>query len=124
MDPVTLLAGFKGITGIFGAGDQRKLERQRVEFGYQDALEKIRRRKFTQEQTLGRAKAIGEASGVRHTGGSTAQGAIDSMALEFKKELDYMKLYATTARRLGVKGAKADYNRNVTDALGGFFGSL
>lgn len=121
LDPISLLGGFKTATGIFGAFDQRKLDRQQVEFQYEDNLEKIRRRDFTQKQTLGRAKAFTQASGVRHTGGSTAQGVIDAMSDEFKKELDYMKKYAVTARRLGVKSAKADFTRNLLDAGTGMF---
>jgi hypothetical protein len=124
MPLAAIFGGFKAITGIFGARGQSKADKQRVRLQFEDNLEKIRRRSFTQKQVLGAAKALGEASGVRHTGGSSAQGAIDSMATEFKKELDWMKKYAVTAKRLGLKQARLDYSKNVigsvTDAVSSF----
>lgn len=94
-------AGF----GIWGAGRQKDVDKQSAELSYLDNLEKIRRREFEQEQTKGAAKALSETAGVLHTGGSTAQGVLDVMASEFKKELDWMEKFAKEARRLGIKTA-------------------
>ncbi len=112
---------FSAGMGLFGAGKQEDVDIERVGLAYEDNLEKIRRRKFTQGQVLGVAVAKSQASGVRHTGGSSAQGFIDTMSQEFKKELDWMKAYSERARRLGIKsaGVTADANR-----LGAVIGGL
>lgn len=99
--------------GLWGSSMQSSLEKERVQLGYEDNLEKIRRRKFTQESTKGEAKAFSEAAGVLHTPGSTAQGYLDVMASEFGKELAWMQKYADEARKLGIKSA------NVQKRIGG-----
>lgn len=91
--------------GIWGAGKQKDVDKAQVELAYQDNLEKIRRRKFQQEQVQGAAKAFSETAGVLHSGGSTAQGVLDTMAGEFKKEIDWMVKFGTEARRIGHKAA-------------------
>ena len=105
--------------GLFGAKMQGDVDRDKVELGYQDSLEKIRRRGFTQQQILGQAKARSQASGVLHTGGSTAQGTIDAMSTQFKKELDWMKHYSKRARMLGLRGADVSQFANQIGAISG-----
>lgn len=105
--------------GISGAGQQKDVDKDQVELAYQDNLEKIRRRKFTQEQTKGAAKAFSEASGVLHTGGSTAQGVLDTMAREFTSEIDWMAKFAAEARRLGMKTASVRHRTNVMGSITG-----
>jgi len=108
------------ISGLIGSGKQKEVDKAQTELSYLDNLEKIRRRKFEQEQTQGAALAFSEASGVRHTGGSTAQGFLDTMAGEFKKEIDWMQKFAEEARRLGHKGASARaYAGNIQAITGG-----
>lgn len=107
-----------GIGQLFGAGDQKTLDQERVKLGYQDNLEKIRRREFTQEQIKGRTKAMSEASGVLHSGGSSAQGAIDTMSREFGLELDWMKKFAEKSRDLGLKSASLQGKSNTLKGLG------
>ncbi len=97
--------------GLWGADAQSQVEKDQVELSYQDNLEKIRRRGFTMEQTKGQAKARSENSGVLHTPGSTAQGFVDVMSSEFKKELDWMNKYAKEAKRLGMDSA--NLNRKI-----------
>jgi len=103
--------------GIFGANKQESVDKDRAQLGYEDNLEKIRRREFAQEQTLGKTKMLTEASGVRHSGGSTAQGYLDTMANEFSKELSWMKDYARQARGLGMKSASVTASANRFGAL-------
>lgn len=105
--------------GIFGSKDQKKLDQQRVQLGYEDNLEKIRRREFDQNTIQGAAKAFSENSGVLHTEGSTAQGFLDTMASEFEKEISWMQKYADEARRLGMEGASVDYHANILNSVTG-----
>ena len=112
-----ILGGFKMFTGIMGARNQAGLDRASVEMGYQDNLEKIRRRTFTQNQQVGLTKALTESSGVRHTGGSTAQGYINTMTSEFDKEIKYMQKYALTARRLGNQQASLNFSGSAIDSF-------
>jgi len=106
MEFVAIALGLaQAIGGIWGAGRQKKADKQSTELAYLDNLEKIRRREFEQEQTKGAAKAFSETAGVLHVGGSTAQGVLDTMASEFKKELDWMERFAKEARRIGIKVA-------------------
>lgn len=94
--------------GLWGSSAQADLEKDRIQLGYEDNLEKIRRRKFAQESTKGKAKAFSEAAGVLHTGGSSAQGYLDTMAQEFGKELDWMQKFADEARKLGIEAADVE----------------
>jgi len=117
MGGAALFGGFKALTGIFGAFNQSDADRERVRLQFEDSLEKIRRRDFTQKQVLGAAKALGESSGVRHTMGSSAQGALDTMSAEFKKELDWMKRYAIRAKKLGMQQASMDFSKNLIGSV-------
>lgn len=120
MEYAAIALGFmKGFGGIWGANKQKDVDKAQVELAYKDNLEKIRRREFTQEQTKGAAKAFSEASGVLHSGGSTAQGVLDTMAGEFKKEIDWMTKFATEARRIGHKTASVRHQANVLGAITG-----
>lgn len=107
------------ILGIGGANRQKGVDKQQVELAYADNLEKIRRREFTQEQTMGTAVAFGENAGVLRSGGSTAQATLDVMASEFKKELDWMKQYAQRAKQLGIKSANVRGRTNMLGAITG-----
>lgn len=115
------LAAFAGIVtfgaGHKGAGEQRDIDKQMVELSYRDNLEKIRRRGFTQEQTKGKAKAFSENAGVLHSGGSTAQGYLDTLSNEFRAELNWMKDYAKMAKKLGLEKAGVDYDANRMAAI-------
>jgi len=64
-----------------------------------------------------------EASGVRHTGGSTAQGFLDVMAGEFRKELDWMSQYAERSRALGMKRANVAHTTGIFNAISGGIGT-
>ena len=108
---------FTAGAGLWGADQQHEIEKQRVELTYQDNLEKIRRRGFTQEATKGAAKAKSENAGVLHTPGSTPQGFMDVMTSEFRKELDWMKEYAKTAKQLGMDSANLDRKVGGINAL-------
>ena len=108
-------AGF----GILGAKQQKDVDKDQVELSYQDNLEKIRRRKFQQEQTKGTAKAATEAAGVLHSGGSTAQGVLDTMAREFKSEISWMDKFANEARRIGHKTASVRHRTNILGSITG-----
>ena len=110
---------FSAGAGIFGASKQKKVDKAQTELQYQDNLEKSRRRKFTQEATFGAGTAFSQASGVLHTGGSSAQGYLDTMAREFKLELDWMRKFAEEARKLGHKGASAAHTTNVLRSISG-----
>ena len=105
--------------GISGAGQQKDVDEQQAELAYKDNLEKIRRRKFEQRQTQGAAKAFSEASGVLHSGGSSAQGVLDTMARVFTSELDWMKKFASEARRLGHKTASVRHQTNIMGSISG-----
>ncbi len=109
----------KAVAGIFGAKKQEKLEKERAQLGYEDNLEKIRRREFQQQTTQGAAQAFSQNAGVLHSGGSTAQGFLDTMSSEFKKELDWMKKYAKRAHDLGVKSAGVNFSTNVMNSITG-----
>lgn len=115
------LAIFAGVVtagaGHKGAGEQLDIDRSMVELSYRDNLEKIRRRGFTQEKTKGRAKAFSENAGVLHSGGSTAQGYLDTLSNEFRAELNWMKDYAKAAKSLGLEKAGVDYDANRMAAL-------
>lgn len=109
----------KAITGLLGAHKQRDIEKDRVQLGYEDNLEKIRRRAFQQQTVQGAAQAFSQNAGVLHSGGSTAQGFLDTMSSEFKKELDWMKKYAKTARSLGMKSANLAHRIGSLNAITG-----
>jgi hypothetical protein len=105
--------------GLFGSGQQKKVDKAAAELTYQSTLEDIRRREFEQEQTKGAAKAFSEASGVLHSGGSSAQQFLDTMATEFRKELKFMRDYANRARELGLKEASLRAQTGAFNALSG-----
>lgn len=107
-----------GFGQIFGGKKQERLDKDRVRLGYEDNLEKIRRRGFTQQQILGTNVARSEASGVLHSGGSSAQGGIDTMAREFRFELDWMKKFAEKSRELGLRSASLQGKQNLIKGLG------
>lgn len=109
----------KFVSGIFGSNAQRKVDKRQTQLQYEDNLEKIRRREFDQAQTQGQANLLTEASGVRHTGGSTAQGFLNVMAGEFKKELDWMSQYAERSRSLGMKRANVAHTTGVVNSIFG-----
>lgn len=107
----------QAVGGIFGALKQKSVTKSQTELQFRDNLEKIRRRKFTQEQTLGTGTAFSEASGILHSGGSSAQGFLDTMAREFRLELDWMRRFADEARRLGHRGASAAFTTNILGSI-------
>lgn len=120
MEYVAIALGIgKALGGLFGAGKQKEVDKRQVELAYQDNLEKIRRRDFEMEQTKGAAKAATEHAGVLHSGGSTAQGVLDTMAREFKSELDWMRKFASEARAVGHKRASVAAQRNMFGAVTG-----
>lgn len=106
-------------TGIklFGAGEQSRHDKAMVELQYKSDLEDIRRREFEQQQIRGTGKAYSEAAGVLHSGGSSAQGYLNTMDYQFKKEIDFMKSYAEEARKLGRDAAALRKTSNVLDAF-------
>jgi len=110
---------FSAGTGLWGAGKQAAMDEKRAELGYQDNLEKIRRREFSQEAALGQGKARSENAGVRHTPGSTPQGYMDVMAAEFKKELSWMQTYAERSKSLGLESAQVNQKVNNLNAISG-----
>lgn len=109
---------WEGFTGIMGAFQQRKVEKQKVALEYESNIEDIRRRRFEQRTVEGAAKALSETAGVRHTPGSTAQGYLDTLSSEFKKEIDFSTYFAKRARRLGMTGANLNFQTNFMGALG------
>ena len=118
MGPFAAFAGIvTGAAGMFGAGEQNTIDKESVQLTYQDNLEKIRRRGFEQNKVQGAAQAFSQNSGVRHSAGYTAQGFLDTMSYEFKKELDWMKKYAEKARDLGMEQASVDYSTNRMNAI-------
>ncbi len=120
MEYVAIALGIgKALGGLFGASKQKEVDKRQVELAYQDNLEKIRRRDFEMEQTKGQAKAATEAAGVLHSGGSTAQGVLTTMAREFKSELDWMKKFATEARAVGLETARVRAKTSMFGAITG-----
>jgi len=120
MEYVAIALGIgKALDGLFGAKKQKEVDKEQVELAWRDNMEKVRRRKFEQEQTQGAAKALSETAGVLHSGGSTAQGVLDTMAREFKSELDWMTKFATEARRIGHKRASVAHQTNVLGSITG-----
>lgn len=103
--------------GALSVGAQREVDRDRVDLQYADNLEKIRRREWTQENQKGLAKARSENSGVLHSGGSTAQGALDTMANEFGRELRWMKEYAKKSKQLGIRSASVKEGAGYINAV-------
>lgn len=109
-------------TALFGgssAKKQKKVDRAQAQLQFEDNLEKIRRREYTQQQTLGATKAFGETAGVLHRENTTPTNYIKEMASEFKKELDWMKDYAEQARALGMKSASVTARTNTYNAIAG-----
>lgn len=106
-------------SGLFGSSKQKKIDKAAAELTYKSNLEEIRRRQFEQEQIKGTAKAFSEASGVEHTGGSSAQQFLDTMANEFRKEITWMREYAMQARVLGLKEASLRAQTGAFNALQG-----
>ena len=120
MEYVAVALGIgQAIGGLWGAGKQKEADKAQVQLAYEDNLEKIRRRSFEIEQTKGAAKAATENAGVLHSGGSTAQGVLDTMAREFKIELSWMKKFATEARRIGLETARVRAKTNMFGAITG-----
>lgn len=109
----------QALFGIGGAKKQKKVDQAQTMLTFRDTLEKIRRREFEIEQTKGTAKAFSETAGVLHTGGSTAQVFLDTMATEFQKELDWMREYAVEAQKLGMKSADVSYRTNLLRSVSG-----
>jgi len=108
---------FSAITGILGAGEQYDIDIGAINLKHDAGQEEIRRRKYTQRQSLGMTTVLTEASGVTHGAGSTTQQNIDVMTSEFKKEIDWMRTFTEETRRLGIEQARR--NR-----IAGFFGGL
>lgn len=106
-------------SGLFGSSKQKKIDKAAAELTWKSNQEEIRRREFEQEQIKGTAKAFSEASGVEHTGGSSAQQFLDTMASEFSKEIAWMREYANTARSLGMKEASLRAQTGAFNALSG-----
>lgn len=107
-------------SALFGrkkAKKQKAVMQQQANLQFEDNLEKIRRREYTQMQTLGATKAFGEASGVLHREGTTPSNYIKEMASEFKKELDWMRDYAEEAKRLGMTSASVQARTNTFNAI-------
>ncbi len=104
-------------TGIAGAGYQKGLDKDQVELEYQSDLEDIRRREFDQQSIQGTAKAFSENAGVLHSGGSSAQGFLSTMAEQFTREINFMKQFAQEARYLGRKQASLKHRAGVMSAL-------
>lgn len=107
-------------TALFGgsaAKKQKKVDKQQVQLEYEDNLEKIRRREYTQQQTLGATKAYSETAGVLHTPGTTPERYMAEMEDAFKKEIDWMKEYADRAKKLGMKGASVRAQANTLNAI-------
>ena len=107
MEYVALALGIgQALGGLWGSSNQKEVDKKQVALAYQDNLEKIRRRKFQQEATEGAAKAFSENAGVLHSGGSTAQGVLDTMAREFKSEINWMVKFGQQAREIGFESAR------------------
>lgn len=104
-------------SGIAGAGYQKDIDRDLVELAYKSDQEDIRRREFDQQGTQGIAKAFSENAGVLHSGGSTAQGFLNTMAEQFTREINFMKKFAEESRYLGRKQASLKHRSGVMGAL-------
>lgn len=104
---------------IFGALGQKKNDKRQVQLQFEDNREKIRRRQFEQEQTLGLTKTLAGASGVRNVQGSTPRQYMDVMSKEFEYELNWMREYTDRARRLGMKSASVNADTRVFNAIAG-----
>jgi hypothetical protein len=104
--------------GLFGSSKQKRVDKAAAELTFRSNKEEIRRREFEQEQIMGATKALSENAGVRHTLGSSAQGYIDTMAEQFGREIAYMKEYADTARKLGLKEAQLRAQTGAFNAIG------
>jgi hypothetical protein len=94
-------------------------DKAQVQLAYEDNLEKIRRRRFEQRQVEGAAKAFSETAGVTHHGGSTAQGVLDTMAREFKFEIDWMREFGERAREVGLEAARVRAKTSMFGAVTG-----
>jgi hypothetical protein len=116
------LGMFSAGVGIMGAKRQGEFDERSVEMEYKSDMEDIRRRAFEQEEILGFTKAFSQNAGVRHTGGSTAQGYVSSMESEFTKELTFMRKYAEEARRLGMESAESRQLTNILNSISGGMG--
>lgn len=111
----------KAVAGLWGSSRQKKAEKAQAELSYRSNLEDIRRREFDQMQTKGKAKAFSENAGVLHSGGSTAQQFLDTMASEFDKEISFMRQYAEQAKSLGMKQAQLNAQMGAFNAVAGGF---
>jgi hypothetical protein len=109
----------KAVGGLWGAGKQKEVDKAQVQLAYEDNLEKIRRRRFEQRQVEGAAKAFSETAGVTHHGGSTAQGVLDTMAREFKFEIDWMREFGERAREVGLEAARVRAKTSMFGAVTG-----
>lgn len=103
--------------GISGANDQKDIDKDRVELEFLSDLEDIRRREFEQQSIQGTAKAFSENAGVLHSGGSTAQGFLNTMATQFSKEIKFMRDYAYEARSLGNRAATLKHRAGIMNSL-------
>jgi hypothetical protein len=120
MEWVALGMGILNLAGgLFGSSKQKKVDKAAAELTYRSNLEDIRRREFEQEQIKGTAKAFSENAGVLHSGGSSAQQFLDTMASEFSREINFMREYATQARRLGLKEASLRAQTGAFNAISG-----
>lgn len=109
-------------SALFGnssAKKQKRVDQRQANLTYEDNLEKIRRREYTQQQTLGATKALGETAGVLHRENTTPTNYIKEMAGEFKKEIDWMKDYAKQAQQLGMQSASVTARTNTFNAIAG-----
>lgn len=104
-------------SGLFGSSKQKKIDKAAAELTWKSNMEEIRRREFEQGQIKGATKAFSENAGVLHSGGSTAQGYLNTMADEFRKEITWMREYANTARSLGLKEAQLRAQTGAFNAL-------
>lgn len=109
-------------SALFGSSSAKKqkvADRKQAYLAFEDNLEKIRRREYTQQQTLGATKALGETAGVLHRENTTPSNYIKEMSSEFKKEIDWMKEYAHRARDLGLTAASVRSQTNTFNAITG-----
>lgn len=107
-------------TALFGgsaAKKQKKVEKKKAQLTYEDNLEKIRRREYTQDQTLGATKALSETAGVLHRTGTTPVSYMREMSDAFKREIDWMKEYAERAKKLGMESANVQFKANTINAI-------
>jgi len=118
------LGMFQMGTGIVGAGYQKDIDDDRVELEYKSNLEDIRRKKFEHQTIQGTAKAFSENSGVLHSGGSTAQGFLDTMADQFAREIDFMRNFAMESRKLGHDASGLRRNASVLGSISRGIGAM